>query len=79
MARVRLGVRLWQPGLFDRVLRDDDASVAAAAYLLANPIRAGLSRSLGDYPLAGSTEFGMEALASAMQDRWSPRGTGPTG
>ncbi|MFN7551274.1 MAG: REP-associated tyrosine transposase [Pseudomonadota bacterium] len=41
---------LWQGGFHDRALRHDDDLRAAARYLIANPIRAGLARRTGDYP-----------------------------
>ncbi|MBJ6984245.1 transposase [Luteimonas sp. MC1750] len=41
--------RLWQPGFHDRALRSDDNLLAAARYVVANPIRAGISRSFGGY------------------------------
>jgi REP element-mobilizing transposase RayT len=68
IARVRLGIRLWQASLFDRILRDDEASLAVAAYVLTNPVRGGLASRLGEYPLAGSEAFTVEALAVALQD-----------
>ena len=53
----RVGRRLWQPGYYDRVLRDEEATEAIARYILENPIRAGLARQLGEYPFAGSDLF----------------------
>ncbi|MGY1529577.1 REP-associated tyrosine transposase [Luteimonas sp. A649] len=44
------GSRLWQPGFHDRALRAEDDLLAVARYIVANPIRAGLSRSFGGYP-----------------------------
>jgi putative transposase len=41
---------LWQPAYHDRALRCDEDLVAAARYLVANPLRAGLVKNLGDYP-----------------------------
>ena len=42
---------LWQDGYFDRALRYDEDLRAAARYIVGNPLRAGLVRRLGDYPL----------------------------
>ncbi|WP_202803070.1 REP-associated tyrosine transposase [Alloalcanivorax dieselolei] len=42
---------LWQRGFHDRALRIDDDVVAAARYIIANPLRAGLVRSVRDYSL----------------------------
>ena len=48
----RLGVSLvWQPGYYDHGIRGDEDLRAAARYLVANPLRAGLVENLGDYPL----------------------------
>jgi REP element-mobilizing transposase RayT len=41
---------LWQPAYHDRALRRDEDRLAAARYIVANPLRAGLVRRLGDYP-----------------------------
>lgn len=43
--------RLWQPGYHDHALRREENLVATARYVIANPRRAGLVRSVGDYPL----------------------------
>jgi len=40
----------WQAGYHDRALRRDENLVKAARYLVANPLRAGLVKRLGDYP-----------------------------
>ena len=44
------GTALWQPGFHDHALRSDEDMQAAARYLVANPLRAGLVRHIGDYP-----------------------------
>ena len=41
---------VWQSGYHDHALRRDEDLKAAARYLVANPLRAGLVRSLRDYP-----------------------------
>jgi REP element-mobilizing transposase RayT len=43
--------RLWQTGYHDRALRTSDNLVAAARYVVANPLRAGLVQQIGDYSL----------------------------
>jgi len=43
--------RLWQPGYHDHALRKEEDLVATARYLVANPLRAGLVKRIGDYPL----------------------------
>ncbi|HCN46591.1 MAG TPA: transposase [Pseudomonas sp.] len=42
--------KLWQQGFHDRALRREQDIVAIARYIVANPIRAGLVRKVGDYP-----------------------------
>ncbi len=44
------GLRVWQRGFHDRALRRDEDLTAAARYIVANPLRAGLARRLADYP-----------------------------
>lgn len=41
---------LWQPAFFDRALRQEDDLLTMARYIVANPLRAGLVRRVGDYP-----------------------------
>ncbi|WP_460082432.1 REP-associated tyrosine transposase [Pseudomonas sp. H3_H05] len=43
--------RLWQPGFHDRALRREEELILMARYVVANPLRAGLVKRLGDYPL----------------------------
>ena len=47
------GCRLWQSGYFDHVLRQDEDRLEMIAYLLANPLRAGLVQDIRDYPFLG--------------------------
>ena len=61
--------RLWQPGYHEHILRSDEATDAVARYLLENPIRAGLSSTLGEYPFAGSGVYTLEEF----RDLWSER------
>jgi len=46
----RLGGTVWQDGFHDHALRREEDLRAAARYVVANPLRAGLVRRLGDYP-----------------------------
>src|SRR6266478_5236097 len=50
----------WQEGYYDHVLRDEEPTIGVAAYILHNPIRAGLSRTLEGYPLLGSDRYTLE-------------------
>ncbi|MNC83563.1 hypothetical protein D3C75_1375940 [compost metagenome] len=43
--------RLWQAGYHDRAIRREDDVKTAARYIIANPLRAGLVKRIGDYPL----------------------------
>ena len=43
--------RLWQPGFYDRAMRKEDDIVGVARYIIANPVRAGIARSVRDYSL----------------------------
>jgi putative transposase len=45
------GTAMWQPGYFDRALRREEDLRSVARYIVANPVRAGLCRRVGDYPL----------------------------
>ena len=61
----QFGERLWQHGYHERVLRNDEGTLAVARYILENPVRAGLSRQLGHYPFAGSLVYSWPALLNA--------------
>jgi REP element-mobilizing transposase RayT len=41
---------VWMPGFHDRALRREEGLVEAARYIVANPLRAGLVRRMGNYP-----------------------------
>ena len=45
-----LGQRIWQRGFHDHALRDDEDLRGIARYIIANPLRSGLVKSVGDYP-----------------------------
>lgn len=42
---------LWQAGYHDRAVRQEEDVVVIARYVVANPLRAGLVRRIGDYPM----------------------------
>jgi REP element-mobilizing transposase RayT len=42
---------VWQRGFHDHALRKEEDIKSVARYIVANPIRAGLVRRAGDYPL----------------------------
>ena len=58
---------LWQPGYHDRVMRDDEHTEVAARYVLANPVRAGLSRQIGEYRFAGSLAYDLNELLTLWE------------
>ena len=43
--------QIWQRGFHDRALRSEDDIKSVARYIIANPVRAGLVRSVVDYSL----------------------------
>ena len=47
---MRLGQNLWQRGFHDHALRSDEDMRDVAQYIIANPVRASLVSSVGDYP-----------------------------
>ncbi len=47
----RIGETVWQDGYFDRALRDDEDVITVARYIVANPLRAGLCKQIGEYSL----------------------------
>lgn len=49
--RLSRPVPLWQAGYHDRALRREQDLEAVARYVVANPLRAGLVKRIGDYPL----------------------------
>ena len=55
--RQRTGRPLWQPGYFERVLRNEDETETAARYILANPVRAGYVATIVEWPFSGSEVF----------------------
>jgi putative transposase len=49
--------KLWQPGYYERVLRDDEATLMVVRYILENPVRKGLVQHFTDYPYLGSLQL----------------------
>ena len=56
---------LWQEGYWDYTLRDDESIMAIAAYIVWNPVLAGLAASPADYPYTFSERFSIAELAAA--------------
>ena len=53
--RRQTGQFLWQPGIWDRVFREEDDVSDNIDYILANPVRAGLVTDSGAYKWSGSS------------------------
>lgn len=70
--RSRCAGRLWQAGYHDRVLREHDDTRAVVAYILQNPVRAGLVRLASEYPWTGSSKYTPRELEAHAGD-WRPR------
>jgi putative transposase len=66
----RTGGRLWQPSFYDRVLRNEDATISVVRYIFENPVRAGLVGSPEEYPLLGSDRFTVREVLEATS--WQP-------
>lgn len=43
--------KTWQPGYYDRAIRKEEDVKSIARYVIANPLRAGLVKNIGDYSL----------------------------
>jgi putative transposase len=54
--------RLWQRYGYEHVLRDEESTRQVAADILENPVRAGLAKTVYDYPHLTSSEYSREAL-----------------
>ncbi|MFC2105566.1 transposase [Candidatus Bipolaricaulota bacterium] len=54
--------KLWQRGFHDHILRREESLHVIAQYILANPVRAGLTDDIVAYPFSGSTMFKIEEL-----------------
>ena len=58
--------RLWQEGYDDRFLRKEEDTLNVAAYIVANPIRAGLCTDIREYPYLGSSRYTIDELIEAI-------------
>ena len=63
------GERLWQGGFFDHVLREEEDRLSVVAYILANPVRAGLVTHPSDYPSWGSSVWTRAELIESLFNR----------
>jgi REP element-mobilizing transposase RayT len=62
----KYGSKLWQPWGFERVLRDEEASFTVARYIVENPVRAGLAKTVTDYPFVGSQVYELKDLIASL-------------
>ncbi len=69
---------LWQKKFFDHILRPNQPVEPVAYYIWMNPVRRGLSRSVGEYPFAGSLTQ-MFARKFSPSPAWSPPWTSKAG
>ncbi|MBI3049564.1 MAG: hypothetical protein HYY76_14760 [Acidobacteria bacterium] len=58
---------LWQRGYYEHILRRDESTIVRAAYVLTNPVRAGLVRCPTEYPWLGSFVTTAEDLLERAQ------------
>jgi len=66
---------VWQRGYYERVLRDEEATLTVAKYILANPVRKGLSREPRDYAFSGSAVWTWEQLLEMWREGTTYEGT----
>ena len=67
--------RLWREGFHDRVLRDESDALSVLAYLVANPVRAGLVSSPSETDFLGLTNADPRGDPRAAEKEW--RGINP--
>ena len=64
--------RLWQRYGFERTLRSEETTLSAARYIIENPVRARLVKSVREYRFLGSSVYSVEEILDAvqLQKRW---------
>ena len=65
--RRETGSHLWQPGYHERIVRDDEATETIVRYIWENPIRAGITKELGEYPFCGSDRYQLSDIIDVWQ------------
>lgn len=64
----KMGIRnLWQRDYYDHILRSGESVGTVAAYVFANPVRAGLVDDPHEWPFSGSFTFEWTKLATPTQ------------
>jgi len=51
------GGKLWAPNYHEHVLRNDEATMTVARYIIHNPVRKGMVEDCSSYPYSGSFEL----------------------
>lgn len=59
---------IWQARFHDHALRSEEGLLAAAQYILDNPVRAGIVSDAGSYPYSGSFVWEEALLVSGSED-----------
>ncbi len=63
------GARLWQPFGYEHVLRDEEKAQVVARYILENPVRGGLAKTVLGYPFSGSEVYDVKELVATLPER----------
>jgi len=58
---------VWQKGFYERIVRDDEARLTVAKYILENPVRKGLAREPRDYAFSGSSVWTWDQMMEMWQ------------
>jgi REP element-mobilizing transposase RayT len=61
--------RLWQPFGYEHILRDEEKMHVIARYILENPVRAGLAKTVLEYPFLGSQVYQVKDLLDGLPQR----------
>lgn len=51
------GEKLWGANYYEHMLRNDEATIAVARYIIQNPVRKGIVEDYNSYPYSGSFEL----------------------
>jgi hypothetical protein len=74
---------LWQRYCYEHVLRNEEPTRAVVAYILENPMRAGLAKTVYEYPYVGSSVYSREDLIEytyrTFDGVWMPKGQSRSG
>ena len=70
------GERLWQRYGYEHTLRNDEATLSVARYIVENPLRARLVERVEDYPFVGSSVYTIQQIVEAVQMQPKPRRSG---